>query len=203
MDTKLDDFDGTNLMRSAFPAELDQTAVDRAVAHRKIIKSVAKSMVYRNDPLCTHAGLQVEDLESILFTNAYVLFSKGDVDPPILTSFLKQRSVKIINRYKNKVMHTDETESLVDETPEGIAIAKEEAELKVSLKNQLVEESQDYLNSFLKKNQFPRKYRRVFWMTVLENTVDDFILKGLDRDLFRRVLIIKFSRVRLSLGQDS
>lgn len=161
------DIDGVSLMRFSFPDEQNRDAISRVMESKPTIKAAAKYIFYKNMVTFTKVGMRLEDIESILTCNAYVrLAEKPTTAPKILKNFLKQRGIKLANRYKDLANELVETAMLPDDValedlisdysnPENILMAKEELALRSSdIQTKLVKKSQEYVLKFIEKNRF-------------------------------------------------
>lgn len=159
------DIDGVSLMRFSFPEEQNKDAISRVMQSKPAIKAAAKHIFYKNVTTFGRVGMRLEDIESILTSNAYVRLAAKPMAPKILKNFLKQRGIKLAQRYKTLASELVEEAVLPDDVvledlisdysnPENILMAKEElAQRSSDIQRKLVKKSQEYVLNFVQKNR--------------------------------------------------
>lgn len=160
-----EDLEGVFLMRTQFPAVTNGSALKRMIDSKKTIVKAAQKLYSNNYTLFQKVGLDRSDLESILMTNVYVLFSsQPESKENILSRFLRQRGLKLINLYSRfsegiaeSVLAEDSTELIEsfssNTNPEDIASAKETIiGLVVDAEYTLTDQAYPYLCKFFSKN---------------------------------------------------
>lgn len=128
-------------MRSSFPKVQNPLAAAKLKRHEKQLKIIASKLFTFNHKLFSQIGMDRSDVESIISIYSYIYFdAHADSKPEVLFSFIKQRSIRLIEVFNKKKDDgfVDEATDLTDliraeimeahshcDDPESILIAKE------------------------------------------------------------------------------
>lgn len=215
---------GVILMRLAFPQNEDKEAVRKTIAFKKDIHKSAKNMYYRHKTVFDRAGIRIEDVESILTCNTYVILSKNEeMSPKILANFLHQRGTKLAKSCRTMLEATLEDVALTDDdalqdagNPETLMMAKEEvAARSKDIQQKLVVKSADYIKKFLDKNRVLLNNSKIKPGDVLDmvnsNAIEfanqvyqnDGQIKFNDFNKFKKILSVKMSRFVKELKESN